>query len=581
MKIIFLYIYVILNFSLLAQEKINIKFHFQDNETFPTNIKVKTSYKNFEKAIQKLETLKREFYSKGYIEFSIDSLIRKETQLNTYLHIGKQYKLAYLANGNINKEVLDKIKYSEKDFKETKFNFENIEKLINKISSYYLNRGYPFVDVFMDSVYIYKNIVYSKIYAEPHKLFLIDTIIIHGNSKTTSKYLQNYLAIKKGDLYNQSKIEEASIKIQQLPFITEVKDIQLVFIKEKVELNIFLEKQKSNEINLLLGILPNDKLTNRKITITGEGLLHLYNSFGVGEEIFFNFKQIRPKTQNIDIEIKYPFLLNLPVGINTSFKLFKNDTSYININSKLGLMYNFNGVDKIQLFYQNKISNVLNFDTQKVANNELPEILDKTTNIIGLQLFLQKLDYIINPRKGYIFSITGKVGARNIRINSELQKINNNIYNNISQKTINYNIELEFKYYFPILKRHSILLANNSKFFISQNVLNNEKYRIGGAKTLRGFDEEEVLSPYFSLLTLEYHFSLTKNSYFYTFGDIAIVEDIRFGSKSIDTPFGFGLGATFETKGGIFKLSYALGKQLNNKIEFKNGKIHFGYINLF
>jgi hypothetical protein len=43
-----------------------------------------------------------------------------------------------------------------------------------------------------------------------------------------------------------------------------------------------------------------------------------------------------------------------------------------------------------------------------------------------------------------------------------------------------------------------------------------------------------------------------------------------------DFPFGFGLGITFTTKAGLFYLSYALGKQLDNPISFKTGKIHFG-----
>jgi len=48
-----------------------------------------------------------------------------------------------------------------------------------------------------------------------------------------------------------------------------------------------------------------------------------------------------------------------------------------------------------------------------------------------------------------------------------------------------------------------------------------------------------------------------------------------------DQPFGFGAGMTFETRAGIFGISYALGRQLNNPIDFRTGKIHFGYVSLF
>lgn len=46
-------------------------------------------------------------------------------------------------------------------------------------------------------------------------------------------------------------------------------------------------------------------------------------------------------------------------------------------------------------------------------------------------------------------------------------------------------------------------------------------------------------------------------------------------------PVGFGAGITFETRLGIFSFNYALGKQFNNPILFKEGKVHFGIVNYF
>ena len=48
-----------------------------------------------------------------------------------------------------------------------------------------------------------------------------------------------------------------------------------------------------------------------------------------------------------------------------------------------------------------------------------------------------------------------------------------------------------------------------------------------------------------------------------------------------DRPFGFGSGMSFETKAGIFSITYALGKQFDNPIKFSSAKIHFGFVNFF
>jgi hypothetical protein len=44
---------------------------------------------------------------------------------------------------------------------------------------------------------------------------------------------------------------------------------------------------------------------------------------------------------------------------------------------------------------------------------------------------------------------------------------------------------------------------------------------------------------------------------------------------------GFGAGLNFETRAGIFAFNYALGKKNQNPIDFRAGKIHFGYISIF
>ena len=44
---------------------------------------------------------------------------------------------------------------------------------------------------------------------------------------------------------------------------------------------------------------------------------------------------------------------------------------------------------------------------------------------------------------------------------------------------------------------------------------------------------------------------------------------------------GVGAGMTFETKAGIFGISYALGKLEETAFEFRAAKVHFGFISLF
>ncbi|MEM9024212.1 MAG: BamA/TamA family outer membrane protein, partial [Bacteroidota bacterium] len=112
----------------------------------------------------------------------------------------------------------------------------------------------------------------------------------------------------------------------------------------------------------------------------------------------------------------------------------------------------------------------------------------------------------------------------------------------------------------------------------TESLFRNELYRIGGLKTLRGFDEESIFASIYSIATVEVRYLLEQNSYAYLFWDGAYVENNSQGSAFTDRPFGFGVGVSFETKAGIFSFSYALGKQRGNPILLRAAKLHFGFV---
>jgi hemolysin activation/secretion protein len=135
--------------------------------------------------------------------------------------------------------------------------------------------------------------------------------------------------------------------------------------------------------------------------------------------------------------------------------------------------------------------------------------------------------------------------------------------------------------FFPFGKISTFKVGVKSAFLNGKNIFQNELFRFGGLKTLRGFNEEEIFASAYSIFTLEYRLILEQNSYLYVFGDGAYYENMSTTIHIHDTPYGFGAGVSFETKAGIFSMSYALGKQFNNPILLRNGKIHFGIVNYF
>jgi len=144
-----------------------------------------------------------------------------------------------------------------------------------------------------------------------------------------------------------------------------------------------------------------------------------------------------------------------------------------------------------------------------------------------------------------------------------------------------YTFNSDLALYIPLKKRSVIKLGVQTGYTFNENLFDNELLRIGGLKTLRGVDEEAIFASFYSIQTLEYRFLLEQNSFLYLFTDAAYYEKKTKDNYLSDRPYSFGLGISFETNAGIFSVSYAIGKQFDNPVQFRSAKIHFGFISFF
>jgi len=126
-----------------------------------------------------------------------------------------------------------------------------------------------------------------------------------------------------------------------------------------------------------------------------------------------------------------------------------------------------------------------------------------------------------------------------------------------------------------------IKLGFNGGVFSSPNTYRNELFLIGGYRLLRGFDEQSILASQYAVGTLEYRYLVGLNSFLFTFLDAGWAKNNVPGYTLNNSFLGAGLGMAFETKAGIFNISYALGKRDNTSFNFHDSKIHLGYVSFF
>jgi outer membrane protein assembly factor BamA len=525
-----------------------------------------------QKAQKELGRVLNYFYSEGYLRASIDSLKEDSLKMTAWLYTGEVYKLSELRPGNTDELILSQSGYKEKYFKDRPFSPDEIRNLSQKILKYCENNGYPFAIVKLDSVSILRDqSISASLHLQLNQRVVIDTIIVKGDSKLHWRYIRSYLNMKEGDIYNEQKVRRIGGRISDLPFVDVIKEYEVVFMEDKARIILYLDKKRASQFDGILGVAPNEQ-SSGKLLITGDIKLKLLSAFNRGELIDLNWKKLESSSQDLKFNFNYPFLFSTPFGVDYKLQLFKKDTSYLNLRNHIGIQVLFSGYNSIKAFYESNTSNLLSTEGLESAT-VLPEYADITSNLYGLGANISKLNYRFNPRKGFYFDISGAIGTKKVKKNIN---VNQALYDSIALNSTLYRLELDGGLFIPLFRSTTLLFANKSGFLENKNLFDNELFRLGGLKTLRGFDEESIYASIYSIFTLEFRYLFDVNSFFQLFCDYAYYERNTNSVYSSDMPIGFGAGVSFETQAGIFSLSYALGSRKEQPIQFKSAKIHFG-----
>jgi len=441
---------------------------------------------------------------------------------------------------------------------------------IQKALNYLENNGFPFASIYLDEVVNKNDTVFATLVIDKNLPCFMDSIVVRGNLKIAKTYLKAYLNFKNKKRYNESVVKQIPQLVQGIPFANETQPSSIEFTENKASLYLFLDKKRVNQFDGYIGLVPVSSLSG-KIAISGELNLHLMNLFTIGESIDLQWKASERFSQYLELKAGFPYLFTTPLGIDGFFMLEKKDTTYLNMNYVVGLNYSFKGHNFVRVYFDFTTSTIL--DKTLYENADLSSFFNYRKSMYGFAFRFRQLDFIYNPHKGYDINLNLAVGTRKILENNNAKP---QYYENADINTIRYQVYGRLRGYVPLHKRWVMVLGvEGGSLFGKQNLVN-ELFRIGGMNTLQGFEDLSIRASSYSIGFLELRFLLAKIAYLNAFFNGAWYEQKITTHYLHDFPFGFGLGITFTTKAGLFYLSYALGKQLDNPISFKTGKIHFG-----
>lgn len=533
----------------------------------------------------------QKLHASAWLEASIDRIEIRADSIEITLHIGQSYQWGTIDFSGIPAMIKDNLTSPVTSGRP--FHFEEIKELFEEILAIAENRGYPLASVHLEKIDIRQDTIEARIEVALNERIHIEKIKIEGDLDIHARYLHHMLNIEEGDLFQKQKIIDTKNRLQAISFIDYRKDPMVDFLGNGATLYLYLDKKNANRFDILLGLQPtNNTDEQRRFRLTGNVNIDLANQFGAGEIFHLNYENLMPGTQNLDINLNYPFIFDWSFGTDLNFSLYKRDSTYIDIGYMAGIQYLLKGDNYFRFFLENQATRLLTIDTNRIIRTRtLPEFQDLAQNLFGASLHLEKLNYRLNPRKGYDITLSVSGGNKKIKRNPVILALRDvsdpefdfgHLYDDIKLNSFQFRIQSRLHGYLPVFKSSTIRFSLSTGLVSSgQKLFDNELYRIGGTKLLRGFNEESIFANFYSVFTTEYRLLFNRNSNLFIFWDLGYYEKNTLFDRFSDRPMGLGTGLNLETRVGIFSISYAIGSQENIPLSFRQGRIHFGMISQF
>jgi hypothetical protein len=538
----FFVIYILpffISLFLYAQKETNITFYINNS----LHRKIKT----LDDSIHIQESLNK-FSYKYYNYIVFDSLTK----------INNEYFCYYsLLPKNINLLITDENKTIENIKIKAKF----IKNRFDYVLKTYENKGFPFAELILDTLYLKDNTLQANYLINKNNFIIYDSIDVIGKLVVSKKFLQSYLNINYGRMYKEKDVKNVDKLLQMLPFYKLNRPSEVYFINNKAKTRIFLEKNNANQFYGLIGFTN----LNNKVGLNGEFNVSFYNLLHHSDMWQVKWKKNDIYSQNLYSEGNLPYIFSNPFGISGIFSLIKQDTSYLNLNYKIGFNIYIQGFNGLSMFFQRKETNVF---YQNILN-----VAPIKANYAGISFYYKNLNNFYLPDKGHSIQLSVSYGQKNLKS----VNYNSDLLNSIQKENNILTLTL-YAYKFITLFDWAFVKLSIDAGYINYAHFKNELFRNGGSNSIRGFDEESIFSKQFIITSVEQRFKLDKNFQAFIFSDKMYYSSLN---NISDDPYSIGIGTEINTNTGIFYISYAVGTQFNQPLFIRNAKLHFGYRNRF
>ena len=500
-------------------------------------------------ALDEIDRILQQVKKRGFFTARIDSISKTNKELIAYLDLGKKINEIIIVtkkdntNGIIDSGI-DSIKIKTREFSD----------LTNQLLEQIDRKGNSFSEITYVNPLLKNDTLFLEMKISNSSSRKIDKVITRGYEDFPKKFITKYFLIDKNTVFSKQKLNQVSALSNKLDFIKEKKAPEVLFKKDSTHLYLFLDKIGTSSFDGLVNF--SSKENGKGLLLNGNLDLKLNNTFNTGEKFEIIWNKVSDEKTDFKINSYVPYILNSKFSTTLEFYLYRQDSTFINTNFELKTDYSINQKSHASILYSSEKSNYL----LDISNNDLASY---SNYFIGLGYELKKssTSNLYKYKNGLNLNLT--IGKRK----TDTESIN------------------QLKFHFSafanvqINNRGYLNIKNESGLLTSKNYLLNELFRIGGANSIRGYNEQSIFTNGYSYSNIEFRYSLDTSSYLYSITDLGGYKENT--TNKIKKLLGIGAGYQFRINNNLVNLGYVISTNSSTNAKLNSSRLVVRWTSFF
>ena len=507
--------------------------------------------------LDEVDRILQQIKKRGFFTARIDSISKADKTFSAHINLGKKTNTIIIINklkpeertklygaSQTTESAIDSIKIKTNEFDEfTNQLLEQIDKI-----------GKSFSEISYINPILKNDILIIELTISDSSNRKIDKVIVKGYDEFPEKFIKRFYKINKQTIFSKKRLEEVSQLTKNLDFVREKKEPEVLFKKDSTHVYLFLNKLETSSFDGIVNFAS--KEDGQGLLLNGNLDLKLTNILNTGENFELFWNKVAQEKSEFKINAVIPYIYHSFLSAEIGFNLYRQDSTFLNKSFNLKTEYELSRRSKASLAYSNERSNYLLSTTE---NN-----LDSYSNyFIGTGYQLKNISNTDLYKNDFGLELYASLGKRKTTL-KDVNQFKLKLLTLINLKTS---------------QRSYLNIKTESQMLFSNNYLVNELYRIGGANSIRGLNEQSIYTNRFLYTNIEYRFLTSVVSYLYS------ITDIGFYNESISTKtrnaLGLGGGYRFKLNNNFIDLGYVIGSYSDSEMNLNNSKLIVKWTSFF